>query len=25
MVLPTLLRRRGLDWRTWMQREVLRR
>ncbi|HKX43121.1 MAG TPA: type III secretion inner membrane ring lipoprotein SctJ [Burkholderiaceae bacterium] len=25
MVLPTLLRRRGLDWRTWMQRQVLRR
>jgi type III secretion protein J len=25
MVLPTLLRRRGLDWRTWVQREVLRR
>jgi len=25
MVLPTLLRRRGLDWRTWMQRAVLRR
>ena len=25
MVLPTLLRRRGLDWRSWMQREVLRR
>jgi len=25
MVLPTLLRRRGLDWRSWVQREVLRR
>ena len=25
MVLPGLLRRRGLDWRTWVQREVLRR
>lgn len=25
MVLPALLRRRGLDWRTWLQREVLRR
>ncbi|HEY8973855.1 MAG TPA: type III secretion inner membrane ring lipoprotein SctJ [Burkholderiaceae bacterium] len=25
MALPTLLSRRGLDWRTWLQREVLRR
>ena len=25
MALPTLLARRGLDWRTWLQREVLRR
>ena len=25
MVLPSLLRRRGLDWRDWMQRQVLRR
>jgi type III secretion protein J len=25
MVLPTLLRRQGLDWRTWVQRQVLRR
>ncbi len=25
MILPGLLRRRGLDWRTWLQREVLRR
>jgi len=25
MALPTLLARRGLDLRTWLQREVLRR
>jgi type III secretion protein J len=25
MVLPTLLRRQGLDWRTWARRQVLRR
>jgi type III secretion protein J len=25
MVLPTLLRRQGLDWRTWVRRQVLRR
>ena len=25
MVLPTLLRRQGLDWRTWARRRVLRR
>ena len=25
MVLPSLLRRRNLDWRTWMQRQVFRR
>ena len=25
MAIPTLLARRGLDWRTWLQREVLRR
>jgi type III secretion protein J len=25
MVLPTLLRRQGLEWRSWMQRQVLRR
>jgi type III secretion protein J len=25
LVLPTLLRRRGLEWRTWLQRDVLRR
>ncbi|MGJ7603934.1 type III secretion system inner membrane ring lipoprotein SctJ [Variovorax sp. LT1R20] len=25
MVLPALLRRQGLDWRSWMRRQVLRR
>jgi type III secretion protein J len=25
MVLPSLLRRNGLDWRTWVRRQVLRR
>lgn len=25
MVLPMLLRRQGLDWRTWMRRQLLRR
>jgi type III secretion protein J len=25
MALPTLLRRQGLDWRTWVRRQVLRR
>ena len=25
MLLPSLLRKRGLDWRDWMQRQVLRR
>jgi type III secretion protein J len=25
MVLPTLLRRQGLDWRSWTRRQVFRR
>jgi len=25
MVLPTLLRRQGLDWRSWSRRQVFRR
>jgi type III secretion protein J len=25
MVLPGLLRRNGLDWRTWVRRQVIRR
>jgi type III secretion protein J len=25
MVLPGLLRKQNLDWRTWMRRQVLRR